>query len=149
VPREESSGYRASGADIIRPFIRGAAGADAAGRPTPGAVADPVQIFVTAIQYPIQFGIAGIIAGGFVLIFLRAAMSPERRAGSIGWIRALTSPSSRYLFAFLAVAWAIGFGLLIPQFENTAASPYGAVALMAMFSGFFIMMGLLWSVIGE
>ncbi len=108
-----------------------------------------MQIFVSAIQHPIQYVIAGIIAGGFVLVFLRAAMSPERRSGSIGWIRALTSPSSRYLFAILAVAWAIGFGLLIPQFENTAASPYGAVALIALFSGFFIMMGLLWSVIGE
>jgi hypothetical protein len=149
VPRKEFGGYRASGAGIIRAFIRCAAGAVAAGRPTPGAEADPVQIFVTAIQYPIQFGIAGIIAGGFVLIFLRAAMSPERRAGSIGWVRAVTSPSSRYLFTFLAVAWVVGFGLTIPQFENTAASPYGAVALMAMFSGFFIMMGLLWSVIGE
>jgi hypothetical protein len=117
--------------------------------PAPGAEADPVQIFVSAIQHPIQYAIAAFIAGGFVLIFLRAAMSPERRAGSIGWIRALTSPSSRYLFAALAVAWVIGFGLLIPQFENTAASPYGAVALIALFSGFFIMMGLLWSVIGE
>jgi len=108
-----------------------------------------VQLFVTAIQHPIPFGVAGIIAGGFVLIFLRAAMSPERRAGSIGWVRAITGPSSRYLFAFLAVAWVAGFGFLIPQFANTAESPYGAVALMALFSGFFIMMGLLWSVIGE
>jgi hypothetical protein len=108
-----------------------------------------VQLFVTAIQHPIQFGIAGIIAGGFVLIFLRAAMSPERQAGSIGWVRAITGPSTRYLFAFLAIVWVLGFGLLIPQFANTAASPYGAVALIALFSGFFIMMGLLWSVIGE
>lgn len=108
-----------------------------------------MQIFVTAIQHPIHFGIAGIMAGGFVLVFLRAAMSAERRSGSIGWVRALTSPSSRYLFAFLAVAWVVGFGFLIPQFPNTAESPYGAVALIAMFSGFFIMMGLLWSVIGE
>lgn len=108
-----------------------------------------MQIFVTAIQHPIQFGIAGIIAGGFVLIFLRAAMSPERRSGSIGWVRALTGPSTRYFFALLAIAWVVGFGFLIPQFPNTAASPYGAVALMALFSGFFIMMGLLWSVIGE
>ena len=108
-----------------------------------------MQIFVTAIQHPIQFGIAGIIAGGFVLIFLRAAMSPERRTGSIGWVRAMTGPSTRYLFAFLALAWVVGFGFLIPQFANTAASPYGAVALIALFSGFFIMMGLLWSVIGE
>jgi hypothetical protein len=88
-------------------------------------------------------------AGAFVLIFLRAAMSPERRAGSIGWVRAITGPNARYLFAVLAVAWAAGFGFLIPQFPNVAESAYGALALIALFSGFFIMMGLLWSVIGE
>jgi hypothetical protein len=126
--------------------------------PPPGALrpdhvldaeADPVQLFVTAIQNPVQFAVAGIIAGGFVVIFLRAAMSPERRSGSIGWVRAVTGPSARYLFGFLAVVWVVGFGFLIPQFPNTAESPYGALALMAMFAGFFIMMGLLWSVIGE
>ncbi len=108
-----------------------------------------MQLFVKAIQHPIEFGIAIILASVFVLIFLRAAMSPERRAGSIGWVRAITGPSTRYLFAVLAVTWVVGFGLLIPQFPNTAASPYGAVALIALFLGFFIMMGLLWSVIGE
>ncbi len=108
-----------------------------------------MQFFVTALQHPIQYAIAVMLAGGFVLIFLRAAMSPERKSGSIGWVRALTGPSTRYLFAFLAIVWVIGFGLLIPMFPNTAASPYGSVALIAMFSGFFIMMGLLWSVIGE
>jgi hypothetical protein len=114
-----------------------------------GEEADPVQLFVKAIQHPIEFGIAIVLASVFVLIFLRAAMSPERRAGSIGWVRAITGPSTRYLFAVLAVTWVVGFGLLIPQFPNTAASPYGAVALIALFLGFFIMMGLLWSVIGE
>ena len=108
-----------------------------------------MQLFLTAIQHPIQFGIAGILAGGFVVIFLRAAMSPERKAGSIGWVRAITGPSTRYLFAFLAVVWVVGFGLLMPQFPNTAASAYGSLALIALFTGFFIMMGLLWSVIGE
>ena len=108
-----------------------------------------MQLFVTAIQHPAQFGVAALIAGGFVVIFLRAAMSPERRAGSIGWVRAITGPSTRYLFAFLAIAWVVGFGFLIPQFPNTAESAYGAIALIALFSGFFIMMGLLWSVIGE
>ncbi len=108
-----------------------------------------MQLFVTAIQHPIQFGIAGLIAATFVIIFLRAAMSPERRAGSIGWVRAITGPNARWLFAILALVWALAFGLLIPQFPNTAASAYGALALIALFSGFFIMMGLLWSVIGE
>ncbi len=108
-----------------------------------------MQLFVTAIQHPIQFGISIALAGAFVLVFLRAAMSAERRAGSIGWVRAITGPSTRYLFAFLAIVWVLGFGFLIPQFPNTAASPYGAAALIALFTGFFIMMGLLWSVIGE
>jgi hypothetical protein len=40
-----------------------------------------VPVVATAIKHPIQFGIAGIIKGGFVLVFLRAAMSPERRSG--------------------------------------------------------------------
>jgi hypothetical protein len=143
-------GQRGSAAAII-PRVHPLRGRSRRRGPTQllGAEADPVQIFVSAIQHPIQYVIAGLIAGGFVLIFLRAAMSPERRAGSIGWVRALTSPSSRYLFAFLAVVWVLGFGIMIPQFPNTAESPYGAVALIAMFSGFFIMMGLLWSVIGE
>lgn len=108
-----------------------------------------MQLFVTAIQHPIQFGIATVIAAGFVLVFLRAAMSPERRAGSIGWVRALTGPNTKFLFGFLAVAWVVGFGLVIPQFPNVADSPYGSLALIALFAGFFIMMGLLWSVIGE
>jgi cellobiose-specific phosphotransferase system component IIC len=108
-----------------------------------------VQLFVTAIQNPIVFGVSTIIAGGFVLIFMRAAMSAERRSGSIGWVRAITGPSSRYLFVALAIVWAVGFGLLLPQLPNVAESPYGSLALIALFCGFFIMMGLLWSIIGE
>ena len=43
-----------------------------------------------------------------------------------------------------------GFGLglqLVPH--EGANSPYGGIGLIAMFSGFFIMMGFLWAVIGE
>lgn len=108
-----------------------------------------MQLFVAAIQHPVIFGVSAIIAAGFVVIFLQAAMSAERRSGSIGWVRAITSPSSRYLFGALSVAWVVGFGLLIPQYPNIAESPYGSLALIALFSGFFIMMGLLWSIIGE
>ena len=43
-----------------------------------------MQLFVTAIQYPVQFGLAILVAGVFVTTFLRAAMSPERKTGSIG-----------------------------------------------------------------
>ena len=125
VPRlQQRRGQRDDAAAIIRASSRRAAQRRATD-PALGAEADPVQFFVTAIQHPIQFAIAAIIAGGFVLIFLRAAMSPERESGSIGWVRAITGPSTRYLFAFLAIVWVVGFGLLIPQFPNTAASPYG------------------------
>jgi hypothetical protein len=109
----------------------------------------PVQLFVTAIQYPIQFGIAILVAGGFVTIFLRAAISPERKTGAVGWVRAITGPNAKLFFGILFLGWVAVSGLLIPSFPNTANSPYGAIALISMFTGFFIMMGLLWAVIGE
>ena len=108
-----------------------------------------MQLFVTAIQYPVQFGLAILVAGAFVTIFLRAAMSPERKTGSIGWIRAITGPNAKVFFAILFVGWAVVSGLLIPSFPNTANSPYGALAFISLFAGFFIMMGMLWAVIGE
>ena len=59
-------------------------------------------------------------------------------------------PNTKLLFAGLMVLWAIVFGIglqLVPH--EGASSPYGGIGLIAMFSGFFIMMGLIWSVIGE
>ena len=41
-------------------------------------------------------------------------------------------------------------GLLLGTFtDRTAASAYGSVGLVALFSGFFIMMGFIWATIGE
>ena len=62
---------------------------------------------------------------------------------------------NRYLFyrtllVAALVVWAVVFGIglqLVPH--EGASSPYGGIGLIAMFSGFFIMMGLIWSVIGE
>ena len=48
------------------------------------------------------------------------------------------------------IAWALFFGIglqLVPH--EGANSPYGGIGLIALFSGFFIMMGFLWAVIGE
>jgi len=62
----------------------------------------------------------------------------------------MTNPNTKLLFAGLMVLWAIVFGIglqLVPH--EGASSPYGGIGLIAMFSGFFIMMGLIWSVIGE
>src|SRR4051794_31090695 len=76
-------------------------------------------------------------------------MSSEDRAKR-GWVRAVTNVNAKILFALLFVGWALVFGIglqLVPH--EGANSPYGGLALIAMFSGFFIMMGLLWAVIGD
>jgi hypothetical protein len=92
--------------------------------------------------------VAVAIAAGFVAVFARSAMVAE--GGRQGWVRRITGPNAKLLFATLAVLWAIVFGVglqLVPH--EGASSPYGGLGLIALFSGFFIMMGLLWSVIGE
>ena len=91
---------------------------------------------------------AAAIAGGFVFVFARSAMVAE--GGRQGWSRKITGPNSKLLFAILAVVWALVFGIglqLVPH--EGASSPYGGLGLIALFSGFFIMMGFIWSVIGE
>jgi hypothetical protein len=91
--------------------------------------------------------LATALAGGFVYVFLRSAMAADGRAA---WVRRITGPSGKVLFTTLFVVWAIVFGIglqLVPH--EGANSPYGGLGLIALFSGFFIMMGFLWAVIGE
>jgi hypothetical protein len=91
---------------------------------------------------------ATALAGGFVYTFARSAMVAE--GGRQGWSRRVTGPNSKLVFSMLFVAWAVVFGIglqLVPH--EGANSPYGGIGLIAMFSGFFIMMGLIWSVIGD
>lgn len=91
---------------------------------------------------------AAAIAGGFVFVFARSAMVAE--GGRQGWSRRVTGPNAKLLFAALFVVWALVFGVglqLVPH--EGASSPYGGLGLIALFSGFFIMMGLIWSVIGD
>ena len=62
----------------------------------------------------------------------------------------MSRPNSKVVFGFLFLAWAVVFGIglqLVPH--EGANSPYGGIGLIALFTGFFIMMGVLWSVIGE
>jgi hypothetical protein len=83
-----------------------------------------------------------------VLIVLKAAMSAEQRRPR--WVRFLTSSNMRVLMTLLFIGWAVVFGLglqLVPH--EGANSPYGGIGQIALFSGFFIMMGFLWAVIGE
>jgi hypothetical protein len=107
-----------------------------------------VDLFLLPINHPIPFWVSAGVAGVFILIGLRSAMSAEGRPS--GWVRAITNPNARFLFGLLFVGWAVFFGIglqLVPH--QGADSPYGGFALIALFSGFFIMMGFLWAVIGE
>ena len=88
------------------------------------------------------------VASLFVFIFLRAAMSSDGRSR---WVkRIITGPNGKLFWGLAFVLWAIVFGVglqLVPH--EGANSPYGGLGLIALFSGFFISMGFIWSVIGE
>ena len=108
-----------------------------------------MDLFLLPLNHLVPFWVSAAVAGAILFVALRAAMSAEGRPS--GWVRAITSPSSKILFALLFVAWAvvsgIVLGLVVPH--EGADSPYGGFALISLFVGFFIMMGFLWSVIGE
>ena len=106
-----------------------------------------MQLFLIAFQQPIPFGISSILVITMIAIILRSAMTAE---GGSHWVRKITSPNAKFLFLFLMIGWAVVFGIglqLVPH--EGANSPYGGIGLIALFSGFFIMMGFLWAVIGE
>ncbi|HXI80704.1 MAG TPA: hypothetical protein VNM34_07785 [Verrucomicrobiae bacterium] len=106
-----------------------------------------MQLFVIFFQRPVEFGIATAITVVMLLILLRSAMSAE---GPSRLGRMMARPTSKFVFGFLFLAWAVTFGIglqLVPH--EGANSPYGGLGLIGMFTGFFIMMGFIWSVIGE
>lgn len=106
-----------------------------------------MQLFLIAFQQPIPFGISAIIVITMIGIILQSARTAE---GGSRWVRRITNPNGKFLFAFLFIAWAVIFGIGLQLVPHTGAnSPYGALGLIALFSGFFIMMGFLWAVIGE
>lgn len=106
-----------------------------------------MQLFLVAFQQPIPFGISAIIVITMIGIIVRSAMTAE---GGSPWVRKITSPNAKFLFAFLFIGWAIVFGIGLQLVPHTGAnSPYGGIGLIALFTGFFIMMGFLWAVIGE
>ena len=83
----------------------------------------------------------------FVVIFVRAAISSDGRSR---WVRRITGPNGKWFFGLLFVGWAVVFGVglqLVPH--QGSSSPYGGLGLIALFSGVFISMGFLWSVIGD
>ena len=106
-----------------------------------------MQLFLVAFQQPIPFGISAILVITMIYIILRSAMTAE---GGSTWVRKITNPNAKFLFTFLFIVWAVVFGIGLQLVPHTGAnSPYGGIGLIALFSGFFIMMGFLWAVIGE
>ena len=106
-----------------------------------------MQLFLIAFQQPIPFGISAAVVILMIGIMLRSAMVAE---GGSTWVKKITNPNAKFLFAFLFIGWAIFFGVALQLVPHTGAnSPYGGIGLIALFSGFFIMMGFLWAVIGE
>ena len=106
-----------------------------------------MQLFTIFFSRPVEFGVAAGISVVMLLILLRSAMSAE---GPSGLGRLMAKPTSKFVFGFLFLAWAVVFGIGLQQVPLEGAnSPYGGLGLIALFTGFFIMMGFLWSVIGE
>lgn len=106
-----------------------------------------MQLFLVAFQQPIPFGISVAVVSLMIFIMLKAALSTE---GGARWVRRITNPNAKFLFTALFIIWALVFGIglqLVPHIG--ASSPYGALGLIALFTGFFIMMGLIWAVVGE
>ena len=106
-----------------------------------------MQLFLVAFQQPIPFGISAAVVILMIYIILRSALTAE---GGSTWVRKITNPNAKFLFTFLFIVWAVVFGIGLQLVPHTGAnSPYGGIGLIALFSGFFIMMGFLWAVIGE
>jgi len=64
--------------------------------------------------------------------------------------RLVTGPNGKLIWGGAWIVLAVVFGLLLGTFtDRTAASAYGSVGLVALFTGFFVMMGFLWATIGE
>ena len=106
-----------------------------------------MELFTLAFTHPVELGASVTIVTVMIYIMVRSALSAD---GGAAWTRKITGPNGKFLFGALFVAGAVIFGVglqLVPH--EGANSPYGGIGLIAMFTGFFVMMGFLWSVIGE
>ena len=105
-----------------------------------------MQLFLVAFQQPIPFGISIAVVTLMIVIILKAALSSE---GGARWVRRVTNPNAKFLFTLLFIAWARLRDRPAARAACRGEHAVRRLGLIALFSGFFIMMGLLWSVIGE
>jgi hypothetical protein len=110
-----------------------------------------VNLLLAPFSHPpeslVAFAVSTIVVVLMIGIMLKSVLTTEGRSK---WARRMTNVNTKFLFTFLFITWAVVFGIGLQLVPHTGAnSPYGGLGLVALFSGFFIMMGLLWSVIGE
>jgi len=98
--------------------------------------------FEAILAQPVGMILSVIISVVMVLVFLKVAMTPERRGGWVDWI---TGRNARFLFLLLIFGW-IGYMFFVTLLPE---SFHGAMQLVGMLAGFFIFMGFTWAVIGE
>ena len=117
-----------------------------------------MQLFLIAFQQPIPFGISAIIVITMIGIILKSALSaeggvplgprdhePEREVP----VRVPVHVAFFFFFFRFWVGCRVSGSACSSSRTPGANSPYGGIGLIALFSGFFIMMGFLWAVIGE
>jgi len=98
---------------------------------------------VSTVAFFVSAGVVAVM----ILILLKSALSTE---GGARWVKRITNPNARYLFTFLWIGWLVFFGVLLFIVPHIGAgTPYGAIGLIALFTGSFLLFGFLWAVIGE
>jgi hypothetical protein len=98
--------------------------------------------FEALFAQPVGMLLSVLLSLALVLIFLKVAMTPERRGG---WVDRITGRNGRFVFTLLILGWIVYmfFITLLPE------SFHGAMQFVGLLAGFFIFMGFTWSVIGE
>jgi hypothetical protein len=109
-----------------------------------------VNLLLAPFQSPVSFvafAVSTIVVVLMIGIMFKSVLTTEGRSK---WASRMTNVNTKFLFTFLFIAWAVVFGVALQLVPHTGAnSPYGGLGLVALFTGFFIVMGLIWSVIGE
>jgi len=98
--------------------------------------------FEALLAQPVGMLLSVLLSAAMVIIILKVAMAPERRAG---WVDRITGRNARAIFLLLILAWTgyMFFVTLLPE------SFHGAMQFVGLIAGFFIFMGFTWAVIGE
>jgi hypothetical protein len=120
-------------------------------RPLPYHQRPAVQLLLAPFQSPLVFVIFALSVTMAAIIIIPALRSAMSAAGpKPAWVRAITGVNARYLFGALILIWALVFGITLQLVPHEGAnSPYGALGLIALFSGFFVFMGFVWAVVRD